>query len=178
MNWCPISGGLIARCRHRRHNPVMPLGLKRYQHEGEDHFLTFGCYGREPHLGTPHAKDSFLLSLELTRQSYGFDVLGFVVMPGTFTFSYPSHPLTKRHLQPRFRRWRSPPRAGLPSGPSGREGTMTSMSSCTTKGSRSRATCTATSVKRRLVENPEDWAWSSYRRYLLNESAPVHIRKL
>ena len=59
----------------------MPLGLKRYQHEGQDHFVTFSCYGREPHLGTAHAKDTFLLSLELTRQSYGFEVMGYVVMP-------------------------------------------------------------------------------------------------
>ena len=44
-------------------------------------FVTFSCYGREPHLRTANAKDTFLLSLELTRQSYGFEVLGYVVMP-------------------------------------------------------------------------------------------------
>ena len=33
-------------------------------------------------------------------------------------------------------------------------------------------------VRRSLVENPEDWAWSSYRHYLLNEPAPVQITKL
>lgn len=59
----------------------MPLGLKHYQHESEDHFLTFCYYGREPHLGTPHAKDTFLFSLELIWQSYGFEMLGYVVMP-------------------------------------------------------------------------------------------------
>ena len=67
--------------RNSLYNPLMPLGLKRYQHEGEDHFVTFSCYGRDTYLGTSPAKDTFLLSLELTRQNYGFEVLGYVVMP-------------------------------------------------------------------------------------------------
>jgi hypothetical protein len=47
-----------------------------------------------PRTPSRHAncKDTFLLSLELTRQSYGFDGLGFVVKPGTFTFSYSEPP--------------------------------------------------------------------------------------
>ena len=59
----------------------MPLGLKRYQHEGDDHFITFSCYRREPHLATAASKDIFLDSLELTRKRYNFEVLGYVVMP-------------------------------------------------------------------------------------------------
>jgi hypothetical protein len=26
----------------------MPLGLKRYQQEGDDHFITFSCHHRNP----------------------------------------------------------------------------------------------------------------------------------
>ena len=59
----------------------MPWGLVRYQQEGDDHFITFSCYHREPYLNTPSARDTFLDSLELTRQRYQFDVLGYVVMP-------------------------------------------------------------------------------------------------
>jgi putative transposase len=59
----------------------MPLGLKRYQQEGDDHFITFSCYNREPHLATPKSKDIFLDSLEQTRKRYNFEVLGYVVMP-------------------------------------------------------------------------------------------------
>ena len=155
----------------------MPLGLKRYQHEGEDHFLTFNCYSREPHLGHPQARDTFLLSLELMRQSYGFDVLGYVVMPEHV------------HL--------------LVSEPSGHEGSLaTAIQALKISVSRRahRASLVAAKVprlyvfthnkrveklrymhrnpvKRRLVENPEDWAWSSYRHYLLNEPAPVRITK-
>ena len=59
----------------------MPLGLKRYQHEGGDHFIAFSCYRREPYFTTTASKDIFLDSLELTRKRYNFEVLGYVVMP-------------------------------------------------------------------------------------------------
>jgi putative transposase len=59
----------------------MPIGLKRYHQEGDDHFVTFSCYDRKPNLGTPAARDTFLNSLELARRRYRFEVLGYVVMP-------------------------------------------------------------------------------------------------
>jgi putative transposase len=59
----------------------MPLGLKRYRHEGDDHFITFSCYRREPCFTTTASKDIFLDSLELTHKRYNFKVLGYVVMP-------------------------------------------------------------------------------------------------
>ena len=59
----------------------MPLGLKRYQHEGDDHFITFSCYRRKPYFTTTASKDIFLDCLELTRKRYNFEVLGYVVMP-------------------------------------------------------------------------------------------------
>ncbi|WP_433965694.1 hypothetical protein [Tunturiibacter gelidiferens] len=34
----------------------MPLGLKRYQQEGDDHFITFSCNNRKPYLNTPNLK--------------------------------------------------------------------------------------------------------------------------
>jgi REP element-mobilizing transposase RayT len=53
----------------------MPLGLKRHQREGDDHFITFSCYRREPYLTTASSKNTFLDSLELTRKRYNFEVL-------------------------------------------------------------------------------------------------------
>ena len=55
----------------------MPPGLIRFQREGDDHFITFSCYRREPYLATASSKD---ISLELTRRRYNFEVLGYVVM--------------------------------------------------------------------------------------------------
>jgi len=72
----------------------MPLGLKRYQQEGDDHFITFSCYHRKPYLNTPSSKDTFLNSLERTRSTYGFEVLGYVVMPEHIHLSSPSHRTT------------------------------------------------------------------------------------
>src|SRR5258707_15771392 len=59
----------------------MPSGLTRFQREGDDHFITFSCYRREPSLATEGSKDIFLDSLELTRKRHNFEVLGYVVMP-------------------------------------------------------------------------------------------------
>jgi putative transposase len=59
----------------------MPSGLKRFQKEGDDHFITFGCYRREPHLANAASKNIFLDSLELTRKRHTFEVLGYVVIP-------------------------------------------------------------------------------------------------
>lgn len=59
----------------------MPSGLQRYQHEGDDHFITFSCNLRKPYLVTQTSKDIFLDSLERTRHHYQFEVLGYVVMP-------------------------------------------------------------------------------------------------
>jgi REP-associated tyrosine transposase len=59
----------------------MPLGLKRYQQEGDDHFITFSCHHRKSCLNTPTARDIFLDSLGRTRSRYQFEILGYVVMP-------------------------------------------------------------------------------------------------
>jgi putative transposase len=59
----------------------MPLGLNRYQQEGDDHFITFSCHNRNPYLNTSASKDIFLDSLERTRAHYQFELLGYVVMP-------------------------------------------------------------------------------------------------
>jgi putative transposase len=55
--------------------------VKQFQREGDDHFITFSCYRREPYLAAAASKDIFLDSLELTRKRHNFEVLGYVVMP-------------------------------------------------------------------------------------------------
>ncbi len=59
----------------------MPKELIRYQHSGDLHFVTFSCYRRQPYLGTPSARDLFEHSLETMRIRYRFFVSGYVVMP-------------------------------------------------------------------------------------------------
>src|SRR5271157_346517 len=77
---CPRSGfsdlGGIAL-----YTPFMPVGLVRYQHCGEMHFLTFSCYRRLPYLGRAEARSLFESAVERIRRKYGIVVAGYVVMP-------------------------------------------------------------------------------------------------
>ena len=59
----------------------MPTGLKRYQHNGDLHFVTFSCYRRLPYLNTPSAREIFEETLEATRLKHNFWVNAYVVMP-------------------------------------------------------------------------------------------------
>ena len=59
----------------------MPAGLNRIQDCGDFHFVTFSCYDRKPYLGEGAAKETFEFSLEKMRQEYRFAVVGYVVMP-------------------------------------------------------------------------------------------------
>jgi putative transposase len=59
----------------------MTWGLKRYQHEGDLHLVTFSCYGRLPYLGSAVARDCFERSLAAARVKHGFLIRAYVVMP-------------------------------------------------------------------------------------------------
>jgi putative transposase len=59
----------------------MTRGLERRYGLGHHHFVTFSCHLRLPHLATPQARDVFASSLERTRQSYGFAIDSYVIMP-------------------------------------------------------------------------------------------------
>ena len=59
----------------------MPWGLYRFHHSRLPHFITFTCYRRQPFLNTPEVRDAFLRVLERTRLRYDFLIYGFVVMP-------------------------------------------------------------------------------------------------
>ncbi len=59
----------------------MPQGLKRYQHEGDLHLITFSCHQRLPYLDTAEARDCFERSLEQARTKYGFQIIAYVIMP-------------------------------------------------------------------------------------------------
>ena len=59
----------------------MPKDLVRYHQTGNDHFITFSCYHRQSHLGTPAARNTFQHCLELIRQRYSLTISAYVVMP-------------------------------------------------------------------------------------------------
>jgi putative transposase len=55
--------------------------LRRDYGRGDLHFITFSCYRRRPNLGTARARHRFLKILNEVRQRFGFQLLGYVVMP-------------------------------------------------------------------------------------------------
>jgi putative transposase len=59
----------------------MPWGLKRYYNTGGLHFITWSCYQRQPLLGTAARRDLLLSVLEQMRIRYRFAIVGYVVMP-------------------------------------------------------------------------------------------------
>ena len=59
----------------------MPHDLKRYQHTGHFHFLTFSCYGRKPLLDNDTLRITFERSLERLRRRHKFYLFGYVLMP-------------------------------------------------------------------------------------------------
>jgi hypothetical protein len=48
----------------------VPWSLKRYQHSGDTHFLTFSCYQRQPFFGTDKSRRTFEEALERVRRTY------------------------------------------------------------------------------------------------------------
>ncbi len=59
----------------------MPSDLVRFQHSGDFHFITFSCYKREPLLARRQGYSMVEEILEQVRQSRGFVIAGYVLMP-------------------------------------------------------------------------------------------------
>lgn len=152
----------------------MPRGLRRFQHTGDLHFLTFSCYRRKPSLGTPSARDRFESSLEATRTRYNFHILGYVVMPEhvhLLATEPASEPLSKaiqalkqsisRYLKTAEPFWE------------------TRYYDFNVRTERKRIEklryMHRNPVKRGLVASPEQWSWSSFRQYALDIDGAVSV---
>ena len=60
----------------RKRNP-----LQRFYGRNDLHFVTFSCYRRRAYLGTAKARTRFLQVLDEVRSRHAFALIGFVVMP-------------------------------------------------------------------------------------------------
>ena len=174
------------------HGLVMPSGLHRTYGAHHLHFITWSCYRRLPFLELRAARDRFLSILEQTRQRYRFVVVGYVVMPEHIHLLSPNPrsellPTVMQVLKQRTARALLPNEAhGIrvsanlfgdepQRGHSGRRVSTTSMCGRRRSGWRSCRYMHRNPVKRGLVESPEQWRWSSYRFYLLEEVGPVQV---
>ena len=152
----------------------MPRGLRRFQHTGDLHFLTFSCYRRKPSLGTPSARDRFEFSLEATRTRYNFHILGYVIMPEhvhLLVTEPPEEALSKamqalkqsisRHLKTDEPFWE------------------TRYYDFNVRTERKRIEklryIHRNPVTRGLIVSPEEWPWSSFRQYALGADGIVTV---
>ena len=151
----------------------MPLGLKRYQQEGDDHFIAFSCHNRKPYLNIPTSRDIFLDSLERTRSHYHFEILGYVVMPEhvhLLISEPPDAPLSKTLQALKISVSRR-----LTERPFWQPRYYDFNVFTHNKRVEKLKYMHRNPLKRGIVSNPEDWRWSTYRHYLLNEPTPVQI---
>ncbi len=157
----------------------MPLGLKRYDHEGDDHFTTFSCYRREPYFNTPSSRETFLDSLEQTRRRYNFEVLGYVVMP-EHVHLLVSEPEDHQKI-PLFKALQSL-KLSVSKRLTQRQFWQTRYYDFNVFTHNKRVEklkyMHRNPVTRGLVANPEDWPWSTHRHYRLDEPSPVQITRL
>ena len=151
----------------------MPNALIRYQQTGNLHFVTVSCYRRQPHLGHPDAKNLFEHSLETMRLRYDFFVTGYVVMPEHvhLLLSEPRKAILAKALQA-LKLSVAVQRRERPFWQA-RYYDFNVYSA--RKHIEKLRYLHRNPVKRGLVENPEDWPWSSFRHYATGHEGTIEI---
>ena len=166
---------------------VMPHGLHRTYGAHYLHFITCSCYQRSPLLSTARSRDRFLSILEQTRQRYRFVVVGYVVMPehihllitepevgNPSTVMQVLKQRTARTLLPK----KKPTNAdSVPRTPFWLARFYDFNVRTTNKRVEKLRYIHRNPVRRELVGAPEEWRWSSYRFYLLDEAGPVRVNE-
>jgi putative transposase len=151
----------------------MTGGLHRYQDCGSLHFVTFSCYGRLPHLGNHVARERFEQALEIVRRRYRIAVLGYVVMPEHvhLLVNEPGRAPLAQVIQALkvSVAMRTPERPFW-------QARYYDFNVWTARKVTERLKYIHRNpVSRGLAENPEDWAWSSYRNYKTGIDGTVEI---
>ena len=171
----------------------MPNRLHRYYGAGYSHFITTSCYQRLPLLGDARNRDLFVQVLEHVRRRYGFVVAGYVVMPEHvhLLISEPRRgtPSTvmqaikqgfARRLLARLRAansrtpiWRAPLDAAHVWQPRFYDFVVFSEK----KRIEKLRYIHRNPVKRGLVQESQQWPWSSFRHYAYDEAGPVLVNE-
>jgi putative transposase len=173
----------------------MPRRLHRYYGSGYAHFITTSCYHRRPLLGTYARRNLFLTILEQVRLRYRFVVVGYVVMPEHIhlLISEPHRgtpstvmqvvkqrfarrvlsELRRKQRSDQVRLWQEP----LDAGHVWQRRFYDFVVHTEKKRVEKLRYIHRNPVKRGLVLEPEQWAWSSYRWYALGERGPVLVNE-
>ncbi len=145
----------------------------RYQQTGACHFLTFSCYHRRAYLSALAAMDLFEDALERVRRRYLFVVAGYVVMPEHvhLLVSEPRCALLSKAIQA----------LKLSVSMRSRERPFWQAHyydfnvSAHEKYVEKLRYIHRNPVRRGLATKPEDWKWSSFRRYQTGVHGTVEI---
>jgi putative transposase len=165
----------------------MPKGLKRYYGSGDLHYVTCSCYQRKRWLDTDRRRDLFLRILEEVRKQHRFVVLGYVVMPEHFhlLMSEPQvgNPSTvmqsvkQRFAQRVMRRRKEAQGSFWEDGPLPVWQPRFYDFNVWTEHKRVEKLryMHRNPVKRGLVQEPEQWPWSSFSYYKSGEAGLVRV---
>jgi putative transposase len=160
----------------------VPTGLHRYFGANDLHFITCSCYQQKPLFGTAKTRDCFLKILEETRQRYRCVVVGYVVMPehvhlllGEPEVGSPA--TVMQVLKQRTSRAMLLTHARDSRTPFWQERFYDFNVWSTKKRVEKLRYMHRNPVKRGLTVTPEDWQWSSYRFYALDEIGPVRVNE-
>ena len=151
----------------------MVIGLKRYQHLGHLHFVTFSCYRRHAYLRATAARDLFEDALERVRCRYEFDVVGYVVMPEHIHLLVSEPQIDSLAIALQALKLSVARRSELGHFWQARYYDFNVYSD--DKRLEKLDYMHWNPVKRGLVERMEDWKWSSYRFYRTGEEGRVHV---
>ena len=154
----------------------MPRGLKRYQNTGDLHFITFSCYRRLPLLENHRAYALFEWALEQARINYGFEIIGYVLMPEHvhLLMSETDRESVATALKAVKQ---SVARRLVGRGEHFWQGRYYDFNVRTGKKRIEKLRYMHRNpVKRGLVEKPEDWQWSSFRNYATGEEGTVELQ--
>jgi len=144
-----------------------------YQQTGEFHFLTFSCFHRRDYFRIVEARDLFEDALERVRLRYLFAVAGYVMMPEHvhLPVNEPQRALLSKVIQA----------LKLSVSMRSRERPFWQAHyydfnvSTHDKFVEKLRYIHRNPVRRGLVENPEDWKWSSFRHYKTGIVGTVEI---
>jgi len=169
----------------------MPTKLHRYDGAGYLHFITTSCYQRRPLLSNPHDRDLFLEILEQVRRRFHFVVVGYVVMPEHvhMLLSEPQRDNSSVVMAALSRALRDvcclivarcPDHCGLWSAALQRGHIWQPrfydfVVFSEKKRIEKLRYMHRNPVKRGLVLEPQQWAWSSFRHYASGERGPVLV---
>jgi putative transposase len=169
----------------------VPTDLKRFYGAEYLHFITSSCYRRRALLGTSARRDLFILTLEQVRFRYGFAVVGYVVMPEHFHLLI-SEPkmgdpsVVMQVLKQRFARQVLQTRSqtaqgglwdGMEEGHVWQRRFYDFAVWSEAKRVEKLRYMHRNPVKRGLVLEPDQWAWSSFRYYTYDEPGLVFVNE-